>query len=303
MNAMVRKRDSAGAGRRAGTVQRRPRGESAADRLSAVPSTLRIPLAARALGDAMFSQVRVDDAHAANVLAALGDDGAAWIRDRASVYGILARTRRLRDLARRFLARHRDGHVVNLGCGLAHYFQWLDNGVARMTDADLPEVVAIRNRLLPARGDRHVVREVDIRSPDWWETLELPASRDDAPVFVFSEGVSMYLQPREVRDVLRRFGERAPAGSVFAFDAMCWLVVGRAQLHPAVRLTGAQFNWGVRDLRELCADGERLALASVDPVMTGYGWPFAWTEPAFQACTGVPVYAVYELHAGDRDDA
>ena len=84
--------------------------------LSAVPSTLRIPLAARALGDAMFPAVAVGDAHAARMLAAMGDDGQQWLSDRPSVYGVLARTQRFRALARQFLAEHPGGHVVNLGC-------------------------------------------------------------------------------------------------------------------------------------------------------------------------------------------
>lgn len=52
-----------------------PRLSDAAASLPAVPSTLRIPLAARALGDALFPAVAVGDAQAARLLAALGDDG------------------------------------------------------------------------------------------------------------------------------------------------------------------------------------------------------------------------------------
>ncbi len=267
--------------------------------MSAVPSTLRIPLAARALGDAVFPAMAVGDAQAARMLAALGDDGTQWLRDRASVYGVLARTRRFRELAGAFLAEHPDGHVVNLGCGLAHYFQWLDNGRTRMTDADLPEVLAIRRALLPADGGRHVLREFDLADPGWWDGLGLPAARDAAPVFLFSEGVLMYLQPATVHALLRTVGERAPSGSTFAFDAMCWLAEGRAQQHPSVRHTQAQFHWGPRRLRELTAPSPRLQLAAVHPVMEGYGWPYGVLGPAFRMFFGVPFYALYELRTHD----
>ncbi|WP_339139243.1 hypothetical protein [Kerstersia gyiorum] len=43
--------------------------------LSAVPSTLRIPLAARALGGTLFPQMAVDDRYATDALAPMGDDG------------------------------------------------------------------------------------------------------------------------------------------------------------------------------------------------------------------------------------
>lgn len=279
--------------------RKRPVPVCAGETLSAVPSTLRIPLAARAHGDRLFPELAAGDVHAARVLAAIGDDGSVWLQDRASVYGVLARTRRLRDLAGRFLAQHPDAHVVNLGCGLSHYFQWLDNGRVRMTDADLPEVMAIRRQLLPSADHRHGLREFDLAAPDWWESLELPASRDEPPVFLFSEGVLMYLRPERVESVLRTFGERAPAGSVFAFDAMCWLVAGQAAQHPSVRHTEAEFSWGPRRLEDLTAPSPRLRLISKHQVMSGSGWPYGVMGPVFWSFFGLPLYGFYELQTVD----
>lgn len=266
--------------------------------LSAVPSTLRIPLAARALGGALFPRMAVDDRHAADALARMGDDGQQWLRDRQSVYGTLGRTRRFRDQALEFLARHPDAHVFNLGCGLSDYLQWLDNGRMAMTDADLPEVMAIRRDILPPRHERHDLAELDLTAPDWWERLNLPASRDAAPVFLMSEGVFMYLEPATVNAVLATFGERAPAGSVFTFDVMCWLAVGRAKHHTSVKHTDAEFHWGPRRLADLTAPHPRLALQAAHQVMGGYSLFYTLLQPTFQAITGVPFYAVYTLGAG-----
>ncbi len=269
--------------------------ESRAHALSAVPSTLRIPLAARALGDALFPQVAVGDAHAARLLAALGDDGQQWLDDRASVYGVLARTRYFRALAAEFLAVRPKGHVVNLGCGLSHYFQWLDNGHARMTDADLPEVLSLRRQLLPAPGKRHRWRELDLTAADWWDALDLPATQNAPPLLLFCEGVLMYLKPDGVQAVLQTFGERAPAGSLLAFDTSCWLAVGQARAHPSVRHTAAQFHWGPCSLAELTSAHPRLRLAARFQVMEGYGPPYAMLGSMFQAIFGLPFYAVYVL--------
>ncbi|WP_159914173.1 class I SAM-dependent methyltransferase [Pantoea sp. 18069] len=271
--------------------------------LSAVPSTLRIPLAARAFGDAMFPALALGDAHAGRILTALGDDGLAWLRDRHSIYGVLARTRRFRELAAQFLAAHPAGHLVNLGCGLSHYFQWLDNGQARMTDADLPEVLAIRRTLLPVAGERHEVLPLDLTVPDWWDRLGLPATRDGAPVFLLCEGVLMYLQPAQVQAILRTFGERAPAGSSFAFDAMCWLAIGRAKQHPSVKHTAAEFHWGPRRLPELTQAHARLRLAGTFHLMEGYGLPYSLIGPTFRMLFGVPFYALYALQTQDIDTA
>lgn len=281
----------------------RPRPRAAATSLPAVPSTLRIPLAARALGDALFPAVAVGDAQAARLLAALGDDGSQWLEDRASVYGVLARTRYFRTLARQFLRAHPGAQVVNLGCGLSDYAQWLDDGRMRMTDADLPEVVALRRRLLPAPAGRHELRVADLSEPGWWEALALPGPAARQPVFLFCEGVLMYLAPAQVQQVLRTFGEHAPAGSLLAFDALCWLAEARAALHPSVGRTAAQFGWGPRRPEELAAPHPRLRLVGRQPVMAGYGWPFAATERIFEAFWGVPFYALYVLCADDRGQA
>lgn len=271
--------------------------------LSAVPSTLRIPLAARASGDAMFPQVAVRDAYAAGILEQIRDDGQALPEDRATIYGILARTRRFRGMAQDFLKQHPGARVVNLGCGLSHYFQWLDDGKSRMTDADLPEVLELRRALIPETNSRHDVRELDLTAPDWWEQLSLPRKRNAQPVFLFTEGVLMYLKPEQVQAVFATFGERAPAGSVLAFDAMCWLAVGRAKQHPSVRTTGAEFHWGLRRFSDLTQSHPRLRLDATHRVMEDMGLPYKLFAPVVLLLLGVPIYAVYALGVADVDKA
>lgn len=263
--------------------------------LSAVPSTLRIPLAARALGGTLFPDMAVEDRHAVKALACMGDDGQQWLNDRQSVYGTLARTHSFRDQARAFVSQHPEARVVNLGCGLSDYFQWIDNGRMRMTDADLPEVMAIRQEVLPPQHQRHMLAELDLADSDWWGQLDLPASRNAAPVFLMSEGVFMYLDLATVSAVLNTFGERAPVGSIFTFDVMCWLAVGRAKRHTSVKHTDAEFHWGPRKLTDLTASHPRLSLQNTQQVMGGYSLFYRLLQPTFKAITGVPFYAVYTL--------
>lgn len=117
-----------------------------------------------------------------------------------------------------------------------------------------------------------------------------------------AEGVLMYLEPAAVQALLRTFGERAPAGSVLAFDAMCWLAMGRAKRHPSVRHTEAEFRWGPRKLGELVAASPRLRLAGTHRVMEGYGLPYSWLGPAFRWVLRVLFYALYELRTEDVGD-
>jgi hypothetical protein len=50
---------------------------------------------------------------------------------------------------RTFLASHKDALVVNIGAGLDTAFQRIDNGTVRWVNIDLPDVVSVRQKLLP----------------------------------------------------------------------------------------------------------------------------------------------------------
>ncbi len=263
--------------------------------LNAVPSTLLIPLAARALGDAMFPAKAVHDVYAAQALRSLDTDVSLFLDDRISVYGVLSRTRIFCDLARHFFSRFPDALGVNLGCGLSHYFQWLDQHTNHWLDADLPQVMALRKQLLPAGGKRLRYAEVDISQPGWWARLKLPRQRDGVPVLLICEGVLMYLEPAQVQSVLREFGENAPVGSELLCDTLCWMAVGCAALHPSVRHTQAQFRWGPRRLADFTAPHPRLVVRSEHAVTEGYDFSLSLIEASFRALYGVQMYGITRL--------
>ena len=263
--------------------------------LDDVPFTLLIPLAARAFGDAMFPAKAVHDVYAAQALRSLDTDVSLFLDDRISVYGVLSRTRIFCDLARHFFSRFPDALGVNLGCGLSHYFQWLDQHTNQWLDADLPQVMALRKQLLPAGGKRLRHAEVDISQPGWWARLKLPRQRDGVPVLLICEGVLMYLEPAQVQSVLREFGENAPAGSELLCDTLCWMAVGCAALHPSVRHTQAQFRWGPRRLADFTAPHPRLVVRSEHAVTEGYDFSLSLIEASFRALYGVQMYGITRL--------
>ena len=267
--------------------------------LGAVPSTLLIPLAARAFGDALFPQFALGDASAAQTARTLGVDLQHFLQDPSSVFGVLVRTAKLRQLARDFFALHPRACGANLGCGLAHYFQWLDTGHNQWLDADCPEVIALRDSVLPSHTARHTHASVDLRNTQWWDQLGLARSRRHTPHVLVCEGVLMYLEPEQVRNVLQTFGERAPAGSELYFDVMGWMGAGWAHMHPSVRHTGARFHWGVRSMDELTAAHPRLRLLAELAVMEHYGLPYSVLCPSLRALYGVPLYGLIRMGVAD----
>jgi O-methyltransferase involved in polyketide biosynthesis len=266
--------------------------------LSPVESTLLIPLIARAHGAQAFAHMAVQDACASAALAGLHldeDDLEPYLQDRLSVYGVLARTRILRSLAQDFFVRHPRGWAVNLGCGLSSYFQWLDRGHNQWLDADLPAVMSLRESLLPSLGQRHHDAVVDLRQPHWWGSLGLPEGAQGPPVWVMLEGVLMYLQPEEVRQVLHEFAAHAPPGSELVFDSLSWMATGWAALHASVSHTQAQFLWGARQMSDFTRAHPRLRLLSEHSVLDGYDLASAWLCPTFRALWGVPMYGIIRL--------
>ena len=122
--------------------------------LPAVPRTLLIPLAARAMGAGCFPHLACGDALATRLLQTLGVDVSAYLEDRPTVLNILWRTRHICRAARSFFVHHPHAWGINLGAGLSHYFQWLDNSHNTWVDADLPEVMALRRSLIDEHSPR-----------------------------------------------------------------------------------------------------------------------------------------------------
>lgn len=263
--------------------------------LAPVSRTLLIPLAARAHGAEAFPWLDCGDADAAPALARLHADVRDVLADRPTVLNVLWRTQVIKEVGRVFFAEHPHSLGVCLGCGLSNHFQWLDQGLNRWLDVDLPDVIALRERLLGHPGARRTVQAGDLTRCGWWDRLGLPQGREHAPVFLLCEGVLMYLSPAQVAAVLREFGERAPPGSRFVLDTMSHVAVGMARYHPSVGATGAEFLWGLRDLSELTAPHPRLRLLASRSVSECYGWPGQATEALWRPWIATPLYGMVTL--------
>lgn len=263
--------------------------------LRTVPSTLVIPLAARAEGDTCFPHLACGDAEAARLLRSLDVDATAFAADRPTVLNILWRTQRIRAAGRAFFAAYPRAWGINLGCGLSHYFQWLDNGSNTWVDADLPEVMALRRTLLPPHPPRLRHAELDVRHAPWWHALHLPRQALEQPLFVVCEGVLMYLEPAQVRSVLVQFATHAPPGSRLLIDTLTRWAVGHARLHPSVGRTGAEFLWGISHVDELTACHPRLQVLGVHSVAECYGWMGMACEALWHPWIGAPLYGLVEL--------
>ncbi|MCG6498545.1 class I SAM-dependent methyltransferase [Kitasatospora sp. A2-31] len=131
-----------------------------------------------------------------------------------------------------FLAREPRGTVVCLGEGLETQFWRVDNGRARWLTVDLPELVALRERLLPP-GPRQRCLAADATTLGWAEEVDR-----DHGVLVTAQGLLMYLPPMQVRALIAGCAERFPGGSLVMDAVPRWF--GRLTLTGRMRTHGYQ---------------------------------------------------------------
>lgn len=70
-----------------------------------------------------------------------------------------------------YLADHPDAAVVNLGCGLDGTGRACDNGNCKIYNLDFPDVIAVRNQLLPA-GDREENIPCNLNDTEWFTKID-----------------------------------------------------------------------------------------------------------------------------------
>ena len=102
--------------------------------------------------------------------------------------------------------------VVNLGCGLDGTGRACDNGSCKLYNLDFPDVIAVRNELLPA-GEREENIPCDFNNTEWFTKID----SSGGAVF-FAAGVFYYFLREQVKSLVQAMSKAFPGG-VLVFDA------------------------------------------------------------------------------------
>ena len=130
-------------------------------------------------------------------------------------FGSLEVAMRQNDLAfevRDYLKSHPNAAVVNLGCGLDSTGRSCDNGSCKIYNLDFPDVIAVRNELLPS-GDREQNIPCDLNDTAWFSKIDATGS-----AIFFASGVFYYFLTEQVKVLVQTMADAFP-GSVLVFDA------------------------------------------------------------------------------------
>ena len=179
-----------------------------------VQETLVIPL----FGRLVCSEHLFSDPEAERICAMLDYDFAEKrkkMESPAGIFGALEVAQRQYDLRREaemYLEDHPEAAVVNLGCGLDDTFRKCDYGLCRGYNIDLPDVIRVRNDLLPA-GEREINLACDLNDFSWMDKIDA----SNGAVF-FAAGVFYYFRTEDVKKLFSAMAERF-LGAVLAFDS------------------------------------------------------------------------------------
>ena len=182
-----------------------------------VQETLIIPLYARKVCSELYPNLYQDET-AIKLIDRFDYDFSEAEKNSRSLmqrFGALEVAMRQNDLAfevRDYLKTHPKAAVVNLGCGLDGTGRACDNGICKIYNLDFPDVIAVRDELLPA-GEREEHIACDLNDTAWFSKIDASGG-----AVLFASGVFYYFLTEQVRALVRGMADAFPSG-VLVFDA------------------------------------------------------------------------------------
>ena len=209
--------------------------------LSGVPETMLQTVYARARETQNRGAVR--DEKAVEIIRRLDYDFSLADKDSAMSSGVIARTIVLDKLVKTCLSAHPGAVAVNIACGLDTRCYRMQ-GYQHWYNLDLPETIAVREKLLPENGK---ISQIAMSAMDDWGGMICESG--DALVII--EGLTMYLSEADVQRIFDVIARRFPRVTVLV-EVMNPLVV-RNFKEKSIEGSHAKFTWGVRDGQALAA--------------------------------------------------
>lgn len=182
-----------------------------------VQETLVIPMYGRMKSSQLYPFLFKDDG-AARLMSRIDYDFSSLesnSRNAMQRFGFLEVAVRQYNLAwevRDYLKTHPNAAVVNLGCGLDDTGRHCDNGTCRIYNIDYPDVIEVRNDLIPP-GAREVNIACDLNDTSWFQAIDASGGA----VF-FASGVFYYFLRSQVQKLVTAMAAAFPDGRL-VFDA------------------------------------------------------------------------------------
>ncbi len=212
--------------------------------LTGVPETMLQTVFARAQ-ETKKQNHKIADEKAVELVSRLDYDFSLAGKDKTMSSGVIARTLVRDGMVKQYLQNHPDAVVVNLACGLDTRCYRMQ-GYSHWYNLDLPEVIALRKKLLQEDG---VITQISASAMD--ERWANDIAADGKPVLVILEGLSMYLTKTDIKQIFAIIAAHFPDVTVFV-ETMTPFIVKTVK-EKSIEGSHAKFTWGVKDGKTLSA--------------------------------------------------
>lgn len=219
--------------------------------LENVAETMLIPLWARARETGMEHPI-ISDKTAVKIIDRIAYDFSQFSNAWMSQVGVAVRTMLLDRATLFFIRNHPDAVVINIGAGLDTRFSRVDNGFIHWYDLDLPESICLRKDFFQESHNYSMIAK-SVFDFSWIDDVTV----GDRPVLIIAEGVLMYFEKNDVKQLMIKLSERFPKAEML-FEMMTPALTGMSKKHDTVSRMNATFKWGIKSGRDVEAFSSRI---------------------------------------------
>ena len=214
--------------------------------LGEIQETLLLPLYARAK-ETEKKDPLVCDTYARDILAKVDYDFSQFEKGQIENHQLIwaLRAYNFDTIVRTFLEDNRDAVVINIGAGLDTTFKRVDNGAVIWINIDLPDVAALRQKLIPDT-EREMTIAKSVFDFTWIDDIALKTK--GKPIMIMAAGVLFYFETSDIKTLFCNLAKAYPLAHV-VFDAMSWVAVWASNL-TIMRKSGmdssARLKWHLK---------------------------------------------------------
>ncbi len=246
--------------------------------LGAVEETLVIPLWARAK-DAEKEDPVLNDTYARDIVAKVDYDFSKietrYMENHQLVWTV--RAYNFEHCVREFLENKNNAVVINIGAGLDTAFRRLDNGSVLWFNIEMPDVAALRKKLIPdSEREKTIAKSVF----DFSWMIDIDQQIKGRSMLFMAAGVFCYFEPNEVRTLFRKLADSYPSSHVL-FDAMSRFTVwfsNREIIKKSGIDSSARLKWHLKRASKLKEWVETIKIIEEYPMFSRVPIKKSWSK-------------------------
>ncbi len=229
--------------------------EKSTIKLGDIQKTLILPLWGRAF-ETQKNKPLLIDRKAVEIIGKIDYDFDAIAKEMSEIsqLGWVARSLLIDRIINRFIEKHPEATVVNIGCGLDTTFERIDNGMIRWYDLDMPDTIELRKKFIQ-ESDRRKYIQSSFLEPQWLNDLII---KDN--ILFIAAGVFYYYEEKQIKDFFNTISDMFP-GSEIVFDATSPIGVKMANI-MVIKKSGmdekSYLIWGIKNAKDIQSWNSRI---------------------------------------------